>query len=282
MSLTIQQCLDILGLDKNYTCGQVDKVIKPLIKAHPERRREFQTAAIRLKTNIDRSVAQNLLGLNNDFELDMIEKAFQESPKTEMHIRAHAFFHVELANMERGIASKLGLPEFTTDVNLITKVFNDRREIMMLDPDAMRMFARYQKAMINRANYLLSKKEVVQEAKAIDKRTENQVVQSIEKSEEIIAKPKDKRNRNKDVKEIVEIINVFILENITLKLENKVSAKEIYQLFSKLNSEKDSRILRSFKILFKKQLKIKFPETIVNLKDGRIVFKNIGIICNEN
>ena len=122
----------------------------------------------------------------------------------------------------------------------------------------------------------------MQEAKVVDKRTENQVVQSIEKSEEIIAKPQNKRNRNKDVKEIVEIINVFILENITLKLENKVSAKEIYQLFSKLNSEKDSRILRSFKILFKKQLKIKFPETIVNLKDGRIVFKNIGIICNEN
>lgn len=222
-----------------------------------------------------------MLGLNNDFELDMIEKAFLASPKTEMHIRAQTLFHVELANMERGIASKLGLPEFTTDVELITRVFNERKEMMIYDPDAMKLFARYHKAMINRANYLLAKREVVQEEKVTDKDPETPVVQPIASSQEIITNPITKRIRNKDVKGTIEIINLFISENINFKIDNKVSAKEIYQLFSILNCEKDSQILRSFKILFKKQLKTKIPETLVILRDGRVVFKNIEITCNK-
>jgi hypothetical protein len=59
-------------------------------------------------------VAQSLLGLNN--KLDMIERAFHASPNTEMHIRASALFHV--ASMEKGVARRFSLPEFTTDIKL--------------------------------------------------------------------------------------------------------------------------------------------------------------------
>jgi len=215
----------------------------------------------------------------------MIEKAFCASPKTEMHIRAHAFFHVELANMERGIASKLGLPEFTTDVNLITKVFNDRREIMMLDPDAMRMFARYQKAMINRANYLLSKKEVVQEAKVIDKRTENQVVQptKIVESKTIKTEPvkiQEKRIGRKDLKQYIEIVDLFISENIVFNDGCKTSWKQIYRVFT-TNSTMEHNLLQTFRMHFKKRLLKKFPSTVVKLQKGSPFYKNISLLYDD-
>lgn len=282
MNLTIQQCLDLLKLDINYTCRQVDKASKNLIKAHPERKREFQTAAIRLKTNIDRNVAQNLLGLNNDFELEMIEKAFRASPRTEMYIRAQTLFHVELANMERGIASKLGLPEFTTDVELITKVFNERKEMMIYDPDAMKLFARYHKAMINRANYLLTKKGVAQENKVSEKCSETPNVLPTVMNESKPVKTKSEKSQHKkinrkEVKQNVEVIDSFISEYIVFEEGCQTSWKQIFNVFS-INFTMESQLLQTFKLHFKKRLLKKFPTTIVKLQKGSPFYKNISFL----
>lgn len=52
-------------------------------------------------------------------------------------------------------------------------------------------------------------------------------------------------------------------------------------LFSSLNPHMDDKALRSFKNLCKKLLLIKFPQTSVKLKNGRIIFQNVALASGD-